>query len=103
MQILQMQIRCQKHRSVIKTRQRVIVSAAIVVCLLRRMTARTWLVKLVQTVGACFGGRFELSLLVFKSTLTIELPHDPAMVAKARGRQPSIFSEGEGMFSLRGQ
>jgi hypothetical protein len=48
MQIQQLQIRCQKQRSIIKTRQRVIVSAAVVVCLLRRMPARTWLVKLVQ-------------------------------------------------------
>ena len=40
---------------------------------------------------------------MFKSALTIEQPHELAMVAKTWGGQPSIFSEGKGMFSIRGQ
>jgi len=61
MQIMQRQIRCRKNLSNIKALRRVIVSAAVVLCLWRRMPARTSLAILVQTVGACFGGRLELS------------------------------------------
>ena len=85
-QITQRQILCQKQRSVIKTNQKVIASAAAAVCLFRRTPARTSLGILALTVGAPFGERrritWRVSLVGFDYRMLL---YEWASVAKAWG------------------